>query len=180
VATLARVVLALAFVGQSACTRQFDPVEADATLPGFGGARETAPDCVDASLDGVRYRACATLENWADAAAACAAWGGGLVTFDSAQEERAVTDFAYQHGTANYWLGATDIEVEGVWHWQDGTVFWDHGQVPDGQYAHWHTGEPGNTSSMSTADEDCAYIYREQGWNDVDCSFERAYVCEGR
>ncbi len=147
---------------------------------GFGGASETAADCVDATANGIRYRACATLENWANAAAACAAWGGSLVMFDSAEQESAVNAFAHQHGSANYWLGATDIEAEAVWRWQNGGIFWDHGQVPDGAYSHWHVGEPGNLGSMSTADEDCAYMYRELGWNDVDCSFERAYVCEAR
>lgn len=174
-----RMVLALVLATGPACTHQFDPVDAD-PADDLGDASQTTPECVDAVAHGGTYRACVSLENHADAAAACVAWGGTLVMLDSEQEEQEVTAFAYEHGTANYWLGATDLEEEGVWRWVDGQVFWSLGQVPLGQFSHWIEGEPGNTSSMSMSDEDCAYMYRKVGWNDVDCTFERPYVCERR
>lgn len=174
--SIGRPALALVLVGQAACTTAFDPVEAD--LSGFGGATQATPECVDAVAGGVAYRACASLENYADAASACALWGGTLVMLDSEREEQAVTDFAFSNGTANYWLGATDLVEEGVWRWSDGRVFWSQQQVPEGMFAHWFDGEPNNAASPPASDEDCAYMYRRWGWNDADCSRERPYVCE--
>ncbi len=177
-----RVILALVLAGQLACSHAFDPVASDdsADASGFAGASQATRDCVDTRANGVAYRVCASLENYAEAAAACAAWGGTLVILDSEQEELGLTEFAYQHGTANFWIGATDLDAESVWTWADGRVFWDHGQIPKAAYSHWIVGEPANDGSMSTAGEDCAYMFRKVGWNDVDCSFERAYACEGR
>ncbi|HAA12622.1 MAG TPA: hypothetical protein DCE41_13385 [Cytophagales bacterium] len=71
---------------------------------------------------------------WQEAKAQCESLGGHLVIINSAEEN----DFLSTLGAANsnYFLGASDHEVEGEWQWVDGTPF---------DYANWAEGEPNNS-----------------------------------
>eukprot|EP00602_Paraphysomonas_sp_CaronLab_P000585 CAMPEP_0185023398 /NCGR_PEP_ID=MMETSP1103-20130426/6072_1 /TAXON_ID=36769 /ORGANISM="Paraphysomonas bandaiensis, Strain Caron Lab Isolate" /LENGTH=314 /DNA_ID=CAMNT_0027555973 /DNA_START=123 /DNA_END=1063 /DNA_ORIENTATION=+ len=70
------------------------------------------------------------------------------------------------HNRQDVYIGATDINAEATW-------IWDNGE-PVAPYVNWDGG-----SAPSNAAKDCAYIpSTQQAWNDVDCTERKAYVCE--
>jgi hypothetical protein len=163
-----------------ACSQDFDPVDAEVggpAPPGLGGAASAGSECVEASNGPSTYRACISLEKHDEARASCETWGGTLVILDSAAEEAQVTQLAYDHGVANFWIGAGDAQAEGVWKWDDGRTFWEQGNIPAGVYVNWGADQP---SGGPMGEENCAYMYRRTAWNDVDCAVERPFVCEKR
>jgi len=76
----------------------------------------------------------------------------------------------------DFWLSGTDAEVEGVWRWSDGRVFFGPSAAPvDGgaPYAPWEPGQPNDVNG-----EDC--MRSTAGvWRDLDCTDEIAYACQG-
>ena len=54
---------------------------------------------------------------WSDADQMCRDWGGTLFMPDSNEEMQFISDFLRNRRT---WLGATDLESEGVLKWDDG------------------------------------------------------------
>jgi len=98
--------------------------------------------------------------------------GGYIVTVTSAQEQDFLGKVLKELNIPKVWLGATDIEEQGIWKWNDGpeksNVFWtanpDAGVVG---YSFWFKGEPNNIDT-----EDCAQLFPD-GWNDVSCDAEK-------
>lgn len=67
-----------------------------------------------------------------------------------------------------YWIGASDIQVEGEWRWAVlGELF---------TYSNWAIGIPNNLGG----NENCAEIMRTGRWNDNQCMNQAHYICEER
>ena len=68
------------------------------------------------------------------------------------------------------YLGASDMEIEGVWKWmtgpEAGTIFYGPGAAP-GSYANWNAGEPNNSSNEDFLHMNHAGV---GGWNDIGLS----------
>ena len=102
-------------------------------------------------FNGHTYCLYSTPMTWYDAKTLCEALGGHLATITSAEEDQAVAGLL--HGDINAWLGATDIDREGEWHWITGESF---------SYTNWMTGQPDNGSSNPEGAEN--YLqYRDEG-----------------
>ena len=97
------------------------------------------------------------------AEASSVALGGHLVAINDADENEWVANLT----TAQYWIGYTDSQTEGVWKWADGST---------STYTNWFLGsdlgpEPnnGNYHSPGTAPypdgEDYAFVYKATGTN---------------
>ena len=76
-------------------------------------------------------------------------------------------------GLSNCWIGLNDIQTEGVWQWDDGTVT-DYGftnndnEMPSGSLP-WNNG----------SGQDCVYL-REQfnyKWDDSSCTWQHHPIC---
>jgi hypothetical protein len=78
-------------------------------------------------------------------------------------------------------IGATNMP-ESTWSWVDGTVFWANGRPVNGAYVNWDSSEPND--SIPDGGEDCGTMIVSARasaagfWNDVNCSYEFAFVCE--
>lgn len=96
---------------------------------------------------------------------------GYLATITSEEERVFILD-SFPSGRG--WLGATDMENEGVWLWgtgpETGIQFWQGGgggtTTAPFNYAAWAIGQPDNSR-----DEDCGYSIGVAGtWGDVPCT----------
>ena len=113
------------------------------------------------------YLFCGDPHDWEGAAAACVASGYTLVRIDDADENRWITDATRGFFTlTDWWIGASDIDVEGRWIWTDGD--------PVG-WTTWRSGEPNDSGG-----EDCGELGSDGQWNDTECWRLRSYVCESR
>ena len=89
-----------------------------------------------------------------------------MVELDNLEENRVVTAEIEHHGwrwnKVEFWLGLTDLQVEGVWRWNH------TGKVIDGGFMNWPNGVP-----TPTHHEDCvhmsSYGTNDYVWNDLPC-----------
>lgn len=87
---------------------------------------------------------------------------------------------------AEVYIGASDAEEEGHWHWIGGTQFWlgnASGHAVDGAYSNWSNNRPNNFPAVPG--ENCAVSivdFPSDGdpgeWNDVTCSELHGVLCE--
>ena len=110
---------------------------------------------------------------WHEAQENCVAWGGHLVSVETAAaitEVDGLTNFIC--GDVGYWIGYNDLAEEGAWVWNDGTA-------PTSNL-NWAAGEPNNWEFCpSGGGEDVAEAYSSGQWNDL-CynATNPCYVCE--
>jgi hypothetical protein len=113
------------------------------------------------------------LMSWQDAKAAAEAAGGYLVSINSGAENKWISDtFGVHFNGDYYWLGGSDIAVEGTWEWANGEPW---------GYMNWHSGEPNNVDGV----EDALAWHHESflntdgyEWNDADPALMRASLIE--
>jgi hypothetical protein len=65
----------------------------------------------------------------------------------------------------SYWIGYNAIKDEKDWVWNDYSAK---------DFTAWAPGQPGNNGS----DEDCAAIYFDRKWHDINCMAEHEFVCK--
>jgi gliding motility-associated-like protein len=105
----------------------------------------------------------------ADAAQAYAqSFGGNLVSIQSAAENIAIGIALGKQGFGNevVWIGLTDKKTEGTFEWYDGSPV---------IYTNWR---PGGEPNNAGGNEDCAQIFPDGLWNDLDCGQQNLSVIE--
>jgi len=85
-----------------------------------------------------QFMAVGTPTTWANAQAACKAWGGSMVVIGNHGDNKFVRDFANSKGvTGNVWIGLNDAANEGNFVWDGGKPLsynnWDNNE-PQGVY----------------------------------------------
>ncbi len=127
------------------------------------------PTCEDTIWKGSCYKVFGSGQSpkvtWTDAEVQCVNWGGHLASIASKEEDDVVRQLTLPL-SPNFggWIGATDVEQEGVWKWNDGTPF---------SYKNWLAGEPNNLQG-----EHCA-ANGGTGWIDLkNTNAQGTYVCE--
>ncbi|XP_045183082.1 C-type lectin domain family 4 member E-like [Mercenaria mercenaria] len=94
-----------------------------------------------------------------------------LVHIDNEHENNFLRQFVIHFRTNAWWIGLTDVLVEGEWQWIDTNT--------DAKYLQWGPNEPDNVA----VEEDCAAIALSQGlhglnWADTVCSNKLQPICE--
>ncbi|XP_040846198.1 CD209 antigen-like protein E [Ochotona curzoniae] len=102
--------------------------------------------------------------NWHDSMSACQDVGAQLVIVRSDEEQSFLQQTSKSLGPT--WMGLSDLNMEGVWHWVDGSPL----ELNFTKF--WNRGEPNNIGG-----EDCAE-FRDDGWNDSLCNGLRFWVCK--
>ncbi|PZP56061.1 MAG: hypothetical protein DI586_04890 [Micavibrio aeruginosavorus] len=136
----------------------------------------------DPSSGNCYYSVTSTTATWQEAQAACQANGAYLAVIGSSAENTTVFNNVAGGGTAS-WLGASDIDSEGVWRWAGGELkgvqFWqgeyaaNGGQAVGGNYSNWFSGRPEGLTI-----ENCLRYNNSVAWNDDRCEIPRTYICE--
>uniref|UniRef100_A0A673K7T1 C-type lectin domain family 17, member A-like n=1 Tax=Sinocyclocheilus rhinocerous TaxID=307959 RepID=A0A673K7T1_9TELE len=117
-------------------------------------------------------------KNWTESRRYCTERGADLIIINNREEK----DFVHNtSGNAVFYIGLTDIDVEGTWKWVDGSTpnsFWaSHGQII----------EPNGGNGQ--VEEDCAVTVAVPklpewanlvGWLDVACIEQFQWICEKR
>ena len=116
----------------------------------------------------------------------CAEQGMRLAWLDSRMKNRAVL-MAIEESKLDLvevFIGATDEEMEGRWHWIGGSDFWrgaDNGSSVSGAFANWASGKPNNAEEGQS----CAVLIVNEPddgqagqWDDVGCTEEHGVLCE--
>ncbi|XP_052812435.1 perlucin-like protein [Mya arenaria] len=131
----------------------------DAAIPCRSGWLSHANSCYFFSRD---------TQTWILAKMYCEAFRGHLVEIETVFENSFI-----QHQINNlnksFWIGASDVEVEGEWRWvgTDTTM----------SFTHWRLNEP---DSYDPEHENCVDIKAApvEGWNDENCNAQSNYICE--
>jgi len=105
-------------------------------------------------------------QTWANARASCEALvpPAHLATIVTTEENALLAPYL---GTADWYIGLTDADLEGVFRWSTGETL---------AYSNWRSGEPNN----SGGNEDCAVLEGHTGalWDDRPCGLAYLRVCE--
>ncbi|XP_076821613.1 uncharacterized protein LOC143468345 isoform X3 [Clavelina lepadiformis] len=143
-------------------------------------------------ISGRRYHFIKTKATFIEARLGCELWGGAdssLASFTSPDVQHCITqmitsDGVYKKGDwrrqnpfkRGVWFGATDLQKEGIWKWEDGSL------LDPKQFSNWGPSEPNDRRPG----EDCANMlltspkdgYEPGTWMDTDCSVEQFFICQ--
>ncbi|KAL4226715.1 hypothetical protein ACF0H5_014695 [Mactra antiquata] len=109
-----------------------------------------------------------TQATWHWAVDACSKMGARLAEVNSEAENEILVKINKEarDGTDRVWLGASDLENDGVWKWQTS-------KQPI-TFQKWNKGEPNGRMV-----ENCLHFYKVLGtWNDLPCDRNLNYICE--
>ncbi|XP_052425114.1 CD209 antigen-like protein C [Carassius gibelio] len=102
-------------------------------------------------------------KNWDESRRYCRERGADLIIINNREEQDFVKIITGSFG--HFWIGLTDVEVEGRWKWVDGST------LTSGFWA------PGEPNSFLGTDEDCATTL-SIGWVDSPCDNSVKWICE--
>jgi len=118
---------------------------------------------------------------WADARTACQGLGVGWDLATIRDAERDTWLVALLGTVADAWVGASDLENEGVWRWvNDTSAFWNGGPTGTnvgGAFANWNGGTTAEPNGGEASD--CLRVRLTTGWADFQCATAYASICEG-
>ncbi|XP_062971834.1 C-type lectin domain family 4 member D [Cynocephalus volans] len=106
-------------------------------------------------------------KTWAESERNCSGMGAHLATISTEAEQNFIIQFLDRR--FSYFLGLTDENTEGQWHWVDQMPFNPH-------MVFWHENEPSNSQ-----EENCVVLVNNQdkwAWNDFPCNFETSRICK--
>ncbi|XP_076807104.1 uncharacterized protein LOC143450437 isoform X3 [Clavelina lepadiformis] len=101
---------------------------------------------------------------WVQAHDKCDSLGGYLVTINTKYENAFLTAQTAR-AINNLWIGMSDIQ------WSGGRYTWANGD--EVLYTNWNDGEPNHNNG----EENCAEMYLNGRWNDVNCEGLRPFFC---
>jgi len=104
-------------------------------------------------------------KTWFQARGDCETLGGFLVTTNTRNDMTAALAVT-PNPDGNYWLGGSDLEMEGVFTWHSGER-----QTIDSNM--WYPNQPDNLDN----NEHCLVSHLRK-LNDFSCSQSRKYICE--
>ncbi|KAK3254726.1 hypothetical protein CYMTET_36071 [Cymbomonas tetramitiformis] len=87
--------------------------------------------------------------------------GGDLASITSSGLNNFVE--ALTSSSSGIFIGGWATSGESTWYWSDGSTF---------SYTNWNSGEP------SRGSEDCMVLRPAGNWNDLPCSYAKAYICQ--
>ena len=131
-------------------------------------------DCRTVEHEGHYYYFCQTPgQTWEQARARCQLLLGDLVVVDDNVENQFLFSTIKQQGK-RWWIGLSDVELEGQFAWVDGTPL-----AP--RTGMWVSREPDNKATDAPGEADCVGFISDQfflNWRDLVCTSANSFVCE--
>ena len=91
---------------------------------------------------------------------------GYLVEVGSQEEQEFVVMFmSSDTSTGAYWLGLSDMEVEGTWKWQN--------SFTEAIYTNWFSENPHNDRNQNCAEISMGMDIEGKNWYDIPCELDR-------
>ncbi|XP_046547951.1 perlucin-like isoform X2 [Haliotis rubra] len=105
--------------------------------------------------------------SFAEAAGYCRYLESHLAIISNKDDDLFIRGYATRLGEAvKYWLGASDLNIEGIWLWEGQRRM---------NYTNWSPGQPDNAGG----NENCLEIRLNFGnWNDYQCQKPLNFICE--
>ena len=108
-------------------------------------------------------------KSWADAEDFCQQEGGHLASIPTEDVNNFVWEEMERQGQNHFWIGGSDLEEEGVWNWNDCSLW---------NFTFWEAGEPNNNNGEQHCLQHWAHhFYDAHGWDDYECETEKPFVC---
>jgi hypothetical protein len=110
---------------------------------------------------------------WTQAQALARSTGGYLASVNDLQENGFLTNQFAGPANESLWIGLSDMNVEDLWEWTDGSPTSPGATTPGNGFAVWAGGEPNQAG-----DEDCVEFYNSGEWNDNLCDLQLRAIVE--
>jgi hypothetical protein len=145
--------------------------DADAPRDAAGDAADDAASDASASVicadAGTARKYCSTELTHDEAAAYCATQGMTLTSVMNSSDNGSMINGAILLSGTPFWIGLDDIEVEGEFHWDDGSAL---------RFTSWDPGQPDDAGGA----QDCVvsgFDVMADTWADVGCDERHPFVC---
>ncbi|XP_073686210.1 CD209 antigen-like protein A [Garra rufa] len=105
-------------------------------------------------------------KNWTESREYCLNREADMIIINNRQKQDFVRKITDKRG---FWIGVTDIDVEGTWKWVDGSTLTS---------GIWASGEPNGEIRENCAVTYLTYLPELIGWIDVACDDAYQWICE--
>ncbi|XP_030643699.1 C-type lectin domain family 4 member E-like [Chanos chanos] len=113
------------------------------------------------------YYVASGFKDWSESRKDCKDRGADLVIVNSWEEQVFLNSL--KRDSETFWIGLSDLDIEGQWRWVDNTALSEK---------YWRKGEPNDIGK----NEDCAVFNSSPlglpSWNDQPCSIAINWICE--
>ncbi|XP_039374162.1 C-type lectin domain family 4 member F-like [Mauremys reevesii] len=112
------------------------------------------------------------MKSWDEAEQFCVSQDSHLTSVSSQAEQEFLSNETQEQ---DHWIGLTDQETEGSWHWVDGTEY-----RADASRGFWAENQPDNWHQGIGGREDCVHIspMNRNLWNDINCTEPFRWICK--
>ncbi|XP_072486156.1 C-type lectin domain family 4 member F-like [Notamacropus eugenii] len=121
--------------------------------------------------DGNIYYFSSEKKSWEEAQQSCVSKNSNLTSVTSKKEQA----FLSRTAKTTHWIGLTDKDSEGIWHWVDGNPY---NQSENKRF--WKDNQPDNWDQGIGSTEDCVHLIPGdlRSWNDANCSLKENWICK--
>ncbi len=122
--------------------------------------------CEVLQVNDAKFHLCEWRMSWREASDFCVRKGLKLAAFDNGEQSSSVFEAAKELDDNRWWIGASDLAVEGIWRWSSGKEL---------TWSHWDDGQPNDNQ----CGQDCAALddVGDGRWVDAHCEQHFPFVC---
>ncbi|KAG5854979.1 C-type lectin domain family 4 member F-like [Anguilla anguilla] len=121
-------------------------------------------------------------KTWRDSRAKCQSEGADLLIVNSVEEQKFAfrTSLSVNQAGTRVWIGLTDAQTEGQWHWVDGSPVTEDLQFWLSRTS--EADEPDDWKATNSLGEDCGHldtsVHELNSWMDAPCETAYRSICE--
>ena len=146
------------------CTALGSFIDCDVNSKSRLQSKKCPQDWIDLGENGCFHFSSEVIRNYDDARQYCQNLDGFLAEIKEAKTNELIVSQADKYEDSHWWLGATDVQNEGIWIWEKS------GEKME--FANWNVNEPNGGRRENYLHMTCAHCwgngrYRNRTWNDA-------------